>query len=138
MSPSRLAHDGAARGLQLMAITDHNAALNAPAFAVCARREGISALYGMEACSAEEAHLLCLFADPQAAADFGEFLAEHLPRIPYDPEQLGDQVVVDEDENVLDMPELYYGAALNLGWDELCESASSRGALVIPAHIDRP
>jgi len=137
-SPAVLARLARERGLELVALTDHNSALNAPAFEECARREGIRALFGMEATSAEETHVLCLFADVAAALDFGKFIAGHLPLLPYDPAKLGDQVVVDADENVLDLPETYFGAALDLGFDELCQAAASRGALVVPAHIDRP
>lgn len=138
MSPSLLARLGAARGIGLMALTDHNAALNAPAFAACARREGIGALYGTEACTIEEVHVLCLFADPEAALEFGAWLAPMLPDLPYEADALGDQVVVNERDEVLDMPRNWLGAALSLGFDELCAAASARGALVIPAHIDRP
>jgi 3',5'-nucleoside bisphosphate phosphatase len=137
-SPAVLARIAAERGLELVALTDHNSALNTPAFAECARREGIAALYGMEAASAEEVHVLCLFATSGDALGFGEFLLEHMPRLRYDPRRLGDQVVVDADENILEMPETYFGAALELGYDDLCEEAHSWGALVIPAHIDRP
>ncbi|MBU0928128.1 MAG: PHP domain-containing protein [Spirochaetes bacterium] len=137
-SPAVLARLARERGLGLVALTDHNTALNAPAFAECARREGIVAMFGMEATSAEEVHVLCLFSALDVALDFGRFLAARLPRLPYDPAKLGDQVVVDADENVLDLPELYFGAALELGFDELCTAASGRGALVVPAHIDRP
>jgi hypothetical protein len=137
-SPAVLARLAAGRGVELVALTDHNSALNTPAFAECARREGIAALYGMEAASAEEVHVLCLFAAPEDALDFGEFLAGQLPCLRYDSKRLGDQVVVDADENILGMPETYFGAALELGYDELCAEADLRGALVIPAHIDRP
>lgn len=136
--PSVLARLARQRGLELVALTDHNSALNTPAFAVCAAREGIAALYGMEATSAEEVHVLCLFAEPAAALDFGAFLAARLPRLPYDPEKMGDQVVVDADDMVVDQPDLYFGAALDLDYGALCDAAASRGALVIPAHIDRP
>jgi hypothetical protein len=121
-----------------VALTDHNSALNAPAFAAAARREGVVALYGIEACSAEEVHVLCLFDEPDAALAFGAFLAGRLPAYPYDPEALGDQAVVDEDDNVVDLPQTYFGAALELGFDELCARAAGLGALVVPAHIDRP
>ncbi|HPB65131.1 MAG TPA: PHP domain-containing protein [Spirochaetales bacterium] len=137
-SPALLARLARKRGLGLVALTDHNSALNAPAFAECAAREGVAALYGMEATSAEEVHVLCLFAEVGAALDFGRFIEARLPLLPYDPGKLGDQVVVDADENVLDLPELYFGAALELDYGELCESAAERGAIVIPAHIDRP
>lgn len=136
--PSVLARLARQRGLELVALTDHNSALNAPAFSVCAAREGIAALYGMEATSAEEVHVLCLFAEPAAALDFGVFLAARLPRLPYDPVRMGDQVVVDEDDMIIDQPDLYFGAALELDFGALCDAAASRGALVIPAHIDRP
>ncbi len=138
LSPAVLARRARDRGLDLLALTDHNSARNAPAFRVCCRREGLAALYGTEATSAEEAHVLALFATVEESLAFSEFLQGHLPRLPYDPRLLGDQAVVDAQDNVLDLPELYLGAALDLGWDELCLEADSRGALVIPAHIDRP
>ena len=138
LSPAVLARLARERGLGLAALTDHNSARNAPAFGECARREGLAALYGMEAASAEEAHVLCLFASVEAALDFSGFLERHIPPLPYDSRLLGDQAVVDADENILDLPELYLGAALDLGWEELCAEADRRGALVIPAHIDRP
>lgn len=136
--PSVLARLARQRGLELVALTDHNSALNAPAFAVCAAREGIMALYGMEATTAEDVHVLCLFAEPAAALDFGAYLAARLPPLPYDPARMGDQIVVDADDMVLDQPDLYFGAALDLDYGALCDAAASRGALVIPAHIDRP
>ncbi len=137
-SPAVLARLARERGLGLVALTDHNSALNAPAFEACARRQGLRALFGIEATSAEEVHVLCLFAEPAAALDFGAYLAGLLPRLPYDPALLGDQVVVDADENVVDLPDHYFGAALELGYGELCDAAGERGALVVPAHIDRP
>jgi len=138
MSPSLLARAAAGQGIDIVALTDHNAALNAPAFALCARREGLSALYGMEACSVEEVHVLCLFSDPDAALDFGRFLGGHTPDYPYDPEILGDQAVVDADDYVVDLPERWLGGALDLAYGELCDQALAHGALVIPAHVDRP
>lgn len=138
LSPAVLARRARERGLDLVALTDHNSARNAPAFRECCRREGLAALYGVEATSAEEAHVLVLFASVEEALDISEVLESHLPRLPYDPRLLGDQAVVDAEDKVLDLPELYLGAALDLGWDEVCCEADRRGALVIPAHIDRP
>jgi len=138
LSPALLARLAKKRGLGLVALTDHNSALNTPAFAVCARREGLAALYGMEACSTEEVHVLCLFDSPEAAMDFGGLILGFIQRFPYDAGRMGDQAVVDADDNILDLPEYYLGAALELGFAELCTLAAERGGLVIPAHIDRP
>ncbi len=138
MSPRVLARAARVKGLELVALTDHNSALNAPAWLDCARAEGIVPLFGMELTTAEEVHVLCIFSDPDSALEFGRYLKGQLLPLPYNAETLGDQVVVDKDENVLDMPDYYLGSSLLLGYDEVCLTASERGALVIPAHIDRP
>ena len=139
LSPKRLARLASARGLDLVALTDHNSALNCPAFAENARREGIAALYGMEATSAEEVHVLCLFGRVDEALDFGRFVMEGAPPFPHDARLFGDQAVVDADENVLELVEdRWLVGALGLGFAELCAAAAERGALVIPAHVDRP
>jgi 3',5'-nucleoside bisphosphate phosphatase len=137
-SPGLIARLARERGLDLVALTDHNSARNCPAFAEACRREGIAPLFGIEACSVEEVHVLCLFGTAAAALAFGETLRGLLQALPYDPEKLGDQVVVDADEGVLELIDYYLGAALSIGFDDLCAEASSRGAIVIPAHVDRP
>jgi hypothetical protein len=137
-SPSLLARLARERGLGLVALTDHNSALNCPAFEESCRREGITALFGIEACSVEEVHVLCIFGRVEPALDFGLRLSSALMPLPYDPDKLGDQVVVDADEEVLELVDRYLGAALDLGFDEICAEAAERGALVIPAHVDRP
>jgi len=139
LSPKVLAERASALGLGLVALTDHNSALNCPAFAENARRAGLAALFGVEATTAEEVHVLCLFGRVDEALDFGRFLAEHAPPFPHDARLFGDQAVVDADENVLDLvEERWLVAALDLGFGELCEAAATRGALVVPAHVDRP
>ncbi len=137
-SPGLIARLARERGLDLVALTDHNSARNCPAFAEACRREGIAPLFGIEACSVEEVHVLCVFGTADDALAFGETLRVALQALPYDPEKLGDQVVVDADEGVLELVDYYLGAALSLGFDDLCAQASARGALVIPAHVDRP
>ncbi|MDA8426872.1 MAG: PHP domain-containing protein [Treponema sp.] len=137
MSPSALCRIARERGLGVLALTDHNSARNCPAFAEACGREGLAPLFGIEACSVEEVHVLCIFETLDEVLDFGAYLEERLPTLPYDPAKLGDQVVVDVDENVLELPQRYLGAALSLGFGELCRAAADRGALVIPAHVDR-
>ena len=137
-SPSLIARLAAERGLAVAALTDHNSALNCPAFREACLREGLAPLYGMEACSSEEVHVLCLFGSVEAALDFGAFLRTRIPDLPYDPEKLGDEVVVDPEENVVELLDYWLGSATGLGFEELCASAAERGSVVIPAHVDRP
>ena len=137
MSPGRIAAAARGRGIDLLALTDHNASLNCPAFAIACVRESIVPLFGMELCSMEEVHLLAIFAAPREALEFGAAMYALLPDLPWDPAAFGDQVAVDEDENVLAMPERWLGAALEAPFDDLAARAHAVGALVIPAHVDR-
>lgn len=138
MSPAAIARAAKAAGLDAVALTDHNSALNIPAFAACCRREGLRALYGMEVCTAEEIHALALFDTPEAALDFSTFLYGHLPDFRNVPETLGDQAVVDEHDNVLELVDRYLGNATDLRFSELPRLVAEHCGLFIPAHIDRP
>jgi len=137
-SPALLARTARERGIGLLALTDHNSALNCPAFDECCRREGLAPLFGIEVNSVEEVHVVCLYGSVREALGFGEMLRLSMRGIPLDRKRFGDQVVVDADEYVLDQPEVFFGASLLLGFDEICAEAASQGAVVIPAHVDRP
>ncbi len=138
LSPSLLANRARARGIGILGLSDHNSALNCPAFAEACSREGLAPLFGIEASSIEEVHVLFLFGTVEEALDFGELLRASLPTVPHDPARLGDQVVVNGSNEILGLPGYYLGLALSLGFDELCAEGARRRALVIPAHVDRP
>ncbi len=137
MSPSLMASVARERSLDLMAITDHNAALNCPAFAASCAREGVLPLFGLELNSSEEVHLLALFATPRDALAFGAELYPLIPALAWDSGAFGDQAVVDEDENLLELHGRWLGAAMEATFDELAERAHEAGAIVVPAHVDR-
>lgn len=138
MSPSAIVKTAKERGLNLIAITDHNSCLNNPALKdLCESDPGIDCLFGMEATSMEEVHNLCLFDDLDTAMDFSEFIYEHLPLIDNDPDKFGDQVYVDSEENVLGEVEKYLNSPSDLEVVDLLKEVHLRGGLFIPAHVDR-
>jgi PHP family Zn ribbon phosphoesterase len=136
-SPSAIAATARRRGLDLIALTDHNSALNAPAFAECCRREGIAAVYGLEATCAEEAHCLCLFADAETARAFGELVYSRLVPVANEPERWGDQLWVNADDEIEGEAEYLLISATDIPLDELGQLVHARGGLFIPAHVDR-
>jgi hypothetical protein len=138
LPPSAIARAAKAAGLDAIALTDHNSALNAPAFAACCRREGLHALFGMEVGTVEEIHCLALFETPEAALDFGAFLYGHLPDFRNVPEKLGDQAVVDEEDHVLELVPRFLANATDIPFSQLPGLIERRCGLFIPAHVDRP
>ncbi|MCX8013235.1 MAG: PHP domain-containing protein [Rectinema sp.] len=137
-SPEEIARMAARAGIDIIALTDHNAALNAPAFALACARRGVVPLFGLELNPREEAHLLILFPDPLTAIAFSDRISAYIPDLGVEAGSMGDQVVVDPEERILAMPSCWYGAALQESWDHLARLGSDAGAIVIPAHVDRP
>ena len=138
MSPSRLVKEAAEKGIQMLALTDHNAVDNLPAFAVCCGRAGITPVFGLEVTGREEAHLLCLFGNLKTAMKFGFIMYESLATVPNDPDSMGDQIIVDEDEGILgELDKFLAGGAVEYSMEELIPMVHEEGGLFIPAHIDR-
>ncbi len=139
MSPSRLAEEAASRGIGMLALTDHNAGDNLPAFEICCRRKGIVPVFGLEVTGREEAHLLCLFGELKTAVRFGYEIYENLQSVLNNPDLMGDQIIVDEDENILgELDKHLAGGAVEYSIDELAAMVHEREGIFIPAHIDRP
>lgn len=80
MTPADLAAMCALAGLDVVALTDHNTAGNCAAFCRAAQRNGLLALAGMELCTREEIHMICLFPTVQAAEGFSRQVAAACPR----------------------------------------------------------
>lgn len=139
-SPRALAQAGAAAGLQVMALTDHNSSQNCPAFKAVCEKQGIVPIYGMEATSAEEIHCLCLFAGLGDALDFDHWMDERFPKLGSAQGQSGfdlEQFIVGEEESVIGAMDRPLWLASTLGYEEIAQEVRTRGGLFIPAHVDR-
>lgn len=137
MSPVAIVQKAKEVGLNAIALSDHNCALNLPAFGKVCERHGMECLYGIEVTSMEEAHILCLFDQLDAAMTFGDRVYESLPDIPNNPEKFGDQPVIDENEEILDFVDKFLISASGYDVSTLVTEVHELGGLVIPAHIDR-
>ena len=85
MTPATVAGLAKLAGAGLIAVTDHNSALNLPAAQRACREYGLRLLPGLEVTTAEEVHLLCYFKTVEAALDYGRDLYAALPALPCDP-----------------------------------------------------
>ncbi|MCL2265898.1 MAG: PHP domain-containing protein [Treponema sp.] len=138
LSPRMLLECGAAKGLKVMALTDHNSSLNCPAFAKLSSEYGIIPIFGMEATTSEEIHCLCLFTNLDNCMAFNDYAYSIITPFLNNPEKTGDQVYVDENDNILGEVEYYLINPLSLSIDYIGKKVSEYGGILIPAHIDRP
>ena len=138
MSPGLLAEVAASKKIEILALTDHNSSLNCPAFAYHCKQFGVIPVYGMEVTTQEEVHILALFANLDAALSFGEYIYSIITPFLNNPAKTGDQVYVDEDDNIIGEVEYYLSNAADIGVDALGTKTAEYNGIVIPAHVDRP
>ncbi|RPH69697.1 PHP domain-containing protein, partial [bacterium] len=79
MIPPFIIQTAVETGINLIAITDHNATANIPAVISAAKGSGVSVLSGMELQTKEEVHLLCLFDSYEQASQMQSYVDLHLP-----------------------------------------------------------
>jgi hypothetical protein len=127
-----------AKKIKVMSLTDHNSSLNCPAFAKLCPQFGIIPIFGMEATTSEEIHVLCLFTSLEASLAFNEFAYSILTPFLNNPEKTGDQVYVDEEGNIEGEVDYYLVNPLDISIDDIGGKTAEYGGIVIPAHVDRP
>ena len=137
MTPNNIAGMAALKGLQIVALTDHNSCQNCPAFFEACKRQGIIAIAGMELSTAEDIHLVCLFEELEQAMSFDAVVNEHLLDIKNRPEIFGNQLILDGEDEQVGSEEKLLISPTDLLIADAIELAKKYGAHVHPAHIDR-
>lgn len=136
MTPATVAGLAKLAGAGLIAVTDHNSALNLPAVEKACRAYGVRLLPGLEVTCAEEVHLLCYFKTVEAALEYGSRLYEALPPVPCDPVIWGEQWVMDEEDRLLYKVDKLLTAACLWPLEEAAGRCRRMGGVPVPAHAD--
>jgi len=118
MSPRAIVDAAVESGVDLIALTDHNTCAMGPIVAHTAEKAGLAFLYGIELQTSEEVHLLAYFDDGEACRALSEEVYAHLPDVKNDPRYFGDQVVVDEQENIVRTEEKLLLNSITLSLEE--------------------
>ena len=136
MTPNNIAGMAALKGLQIVALTDHNSCKNCPAFFEACKKQGIIAVAGMELSTAEDVHIVCLFERLEDAMAFDEEIHGHLMNIENRPEIFGNQLILDGDDNtvgtesklLISATDLWMGDAVELAKKYLQEGMGASNA----------
>ncbi len=137
MSPGAIVARAKAAGLDCIALSDHCCAANLPAFHEACQAAGMPCLYGIEANTDEDVHVLCLFDELSPALDFGETIYSSLQDFPNDPTRFGDQPIVNAAGEITGFAGKLLIGSTAISFFDLVPMVLEAGALCIPAHIDR-
>ncbi|NJM16064.1 MAG: PHP domain-containing protein [Bacteroidales bacterium] len=138
MSPVNIIKRAKEQNLDIIGVTDHNSTLHCEIMARLGKKNGISVFTGVEVNTREEVHCLAFFEELDDCKAFQMFINRYLPPIKNNPEKLGDQVVVNEkNEIVFEVEELLI-LGLRASISEVENEVHRLNGLFIPAHINRP
>ncbi len=137
MLPPLIVSEAKIRGIDLIAITDHNASANISAVQKAALGSGITVLPGMELQTKEEVHVICLFDSIEQIVQFQNIVDQKLPPIKNRPEYFGEQLVVDDKGDFVRKEERLLITSTDLSINEAFNLVDEIGGIFIPAHVNR-
>ena len=137
MTPRNIVAKALALGLDLVAISDHNASENIAAVIKSAQGTQLSILPGMEVTSSEEVHILALFENLDSIRQFQKIVYKNLILVEIDQRMIQDQVVVNEKDEVEGFNEFPLLGASLLSLEEIVEKIHQMSGLAIAAHVDK-
>ncbi len=137
MTPNNLVNMAALSGCEVIALTDHNTCRNTPAAVKAGEGIGLLVVPGMELCTAEEAHVVCLFETVEGAMAFDSHIYKNMPHIENRAEIFGEQRILDENDELLGLEDNLLLVSSFIGVNEVYVLAAEYGGVAFPAHVDR-
>ena len=137
MSPRAIVKTALEKGIDIIAITDHNSAENVIAAQKAAKNTGLTVLSGMEITTSEEAHILALFDDIESIIKLQDIVYNNLMPGVNDEKRFGEQIVVNEKDEVLDFNRRLLIAATELSVYSVVNTIQSLGGLAVASHVDK-
>lgn len=137
MTPNNIVQMSILKGLDFIAVTDHNSAENLQAVCRCAEGTPLVVVPGMEVETSEEIHVVCLFPDAASALKVQHEVYLALPVMENREEIFGPQYIMDEEDRIVGKLPRMLLTATGLSLDEVFELVRGAGGVVVPAHVDR-
>lgn len=137
MTPNNIVNMALLLGYNVIALTDHNSVKNCRATAEIAEKNGLCFIPGMELCTSEEVHAVCLFEDIESAERFGGYVYENMPKIKNKSEIYGSQLILNSEDETTGEEESLLLVASGISIEALPVVVKSFGGVCFPAHIDR-
>lgn len=137
MTPKRIIDRAIDRRLDIIAVADHNSTENLGVAMKIAQRKDITLLPAIEITSSEEVHVLAVFETLDEAMQMQEIVYENLAEGINDEQLWGQQVVVNENDEVLGFNKRLLIGATGITLKALVDEIHAMGGMAIASHVDR-
>lgn len=137
MTPYNLVNMAKLMGYDIIALTDHNSCLNCPSAVKVGEEIGLTVVPGMELCTSEEIHTVCLFPTVEKALEFSEYVKTTMIPIKNDESIFGNQYIMDEADRIIGSEEILLTSASGISIDDVVKETARFDGAAFPAHLDR-
>lgn len=138
MTPNNIVNMARLKGLDAIAITDHNSCANMTAILELVKGSSLIVIPGMEIESSEEIHLIALFETLEQVVEMEKIVHSNLPNLKNRKDIFGDQIIYDSNDEIIGEVERLLLTATALSVYDLVKIVKEIGGVCYPAHIDRP
>ena len=136
MTPNNIVNMALLKGLDIIAVTDHNSCGNVRAVQKVAG-DRLLVIPGMEIETEEEVHILAYFPTIEQAEKMQEEIEKSIPPIKNRADIFGRQLYLDEEDEIVEEEERLLVTASGLSIEQVFERVRYHGGVPVPAHIDR-
>jgi PHP family Zn ribbon phosphoesterase len=137
MTPNNIVHMAKLKGLDLIAVTDHNTCKNCEAVMRVGEKSGLLVLPALELQTSEDIHILVFFPTLKNALDFEENELSRMPKIANREDIFGKQVIMDHKDREIGKIEHLLINSSGISIDEIRNITEKYNGAVVPAHIDK-
>ena len=137
MTPNNIVLMSKLKGLDIIAVCDHNHTGNLKAASKAAKAQDIILIPGLELETSEEIHLLCYFSSLFAAEKMQDVLNGHYQPVLNREDIFGEQWILDADDRPVKKIENLLAVSTNLDLYSAVSIIRELGGAAVPAHVDR-
>lgn len=137
MTPRRIIDTAIKKGIDIIAITDHNSAENTEITMEIGLKKGITVLPSIEVTSYEEAHVLAIFNSVDTVMNMQDIIYKNLPEGINDEKLQGYQLVVNEHDEIVRFNKRLLFSATVLSIKDIVDTIHSIGGIAVASHIDK-
>lgn len=137
MTPNNIVNMAYIKGLNMIAVTDHNSIENYWAVEKAAKNLNILTIPGMEINTKEEVHILAYFKNYDCAKTVSDLIYESLPEIYNKKNIFGEQNIYNENDEIVGSLDKLLINASRYSLKEIYEIVNSHDGIIVPAHVNK-
>ena len=137
MTPYNIIAMAHLKGLDFIAVSDHNSALNLRSVIKHACEFDICVVPAIEVSSKEDVHIVCYFPNIFACEEYSKYIYELLPDIECVGSIFGEQLVFNENDEICSTLKKLLVSSIDRRVDQIFSDVYDLGGVPVFAHVDR-